>query len=73
MDYSNKSITMDNGKKYIVIEQVNYEGGIYLYLVNDNDEKDTAFVEVKDGNAVQIDPTLFKDEIFPLFAEKLNN
>lgn len=73
MDYSDKSLTMKDGREYIVIEQVNYENGIYLYLVNDADEKDTAFVEMKDGVAVQIDPKLFQEKIFPLFVEKFEN
>ena len=73
MDYSDKSITLKDGKEYIVIEQVNYEGNIYLYLVNNDDEKDARFVEMKDNNVSLIDPDLFKDVIFPLFAEKLKN
>ena len=73
MDYINKSITMNDGRKYIVIEQVNNDNNVYLYLVNDSDESDTAFVEMKDNEAVQIDPTLFQNKIFPLFLEKFNN
>ena len=38
MDYINKKITLENGKSYLVIEQVDYEGGIYLYIANPEDE-----------------------------------
>lgn len=71
MDYSDKSFTLEDGKEYIVIEQVNYNGGTYLYLVNDDDETDSAFVEVKENDLVKIDPELFKNIIYPLFIEKL--
>ena len=64
---------MKNGKDYIVIEQVEYDRKKYLYLVNDADEMDSKYVEVKDNKITQIDPNLFMEKIFPLFAEKMKN
>ena len=49
MDLSNKAITMKNGKEYLVIEQVNFEGNEYVYLVNENDYKDAMFRKVIPG------------------------
>ena len=70
MDYTDKIITMDNGKKYIVIEQVNYDLKTYLYLVNRADEKDAMFVEISNGQILKINSELFEKTIVPLFVEK---
>lgn len=70
MDYINKEFTLDNNKKYVVIEQVNYNENIYLYIANSNDENDTMYVEIKDNNLLKIEPSLFEQHIFPLFLEK---
>ena len=73
MDYIDTKFTLDNGKTYLVVEQVNYNGGIYLYISNADDENDTRFVEVKDDRVTNIDPELFEKTIFPLFMEKFRN
>ena len=73
MDYSDKSITMKDGREYIVIEQVNLDGNTYLYIVNDKDDNDTRYVEMKDNNILKIDPKLFEEKVFPLFMEKMSN
>ena len=72
MNYNDKVITMDNGEKYIVIEQVDYNGKTYLYLINKEDNKDAIFVEIKNDNILKIDPKLFSQHILPLFLEKLS-
>ncbi len=61
-----------NDKKYLVIEDVEYENKKYLYLVNDNDEKDTTFVELEGNNLYTIDPDLFLSKILPLFEKKFS-
>lgn len=70
MDYTNKKFTLGDGKSYLVITQVDYEGGIFLYIVNADDENDTKFVEVKDERLIPINPILFEQKIFHLFMEK---
>lgn len=70
MDYTNKKFTLDDGKTYLVIEQVNYEDHIYLYIANNNDENDTKFIEVKDDMLLPIDPELFESKIFSMFMDK---
>jgi hypothetical protein len=70
VDYSDKCITM-NGKEYIVIEQINYENGIYVYLVNDKDDTDTMFAEIKGNDVVMINPELFEKKLLPMFLEKI--
>lgn len=71
MDYNKKVITLEDDKKYLVIEQVDYDNHTYLYLVNDNDDKDGKFVEVTEEGISSIDPTLFQEKVLPLFLEKL--
>jgi hypothetical protein len=70
MDYTNKKITLGDGITYLVINQVNYNNSIYLYIVNKDNEDDTKFVEVKNDELLSIDPELFDTTIFPLFMEE---
>lgn len=72
MDYTNKKITLEDGTTYIVIDQLEVSNKVYLYLVNSLDEDETRFVEIRDGNILEIDPELFSKEILPLFLEKIN-
>ena len=71
MDYTDKKFTLDNGKIYIVIEQVDYNDKTYLYIVNREDEEDNKFVEINKDTLSSIDPVLFKDKLLPIFIEKL--
>lgn len=67
MSYLNKVITINDSIKYLVIEEVDLENHIYLYLVNEDDEKDSRFVEIVNGEIKTIDPILFQEQIYPLF------
>jgi len=71
MNYIDKKITLDDNKKYLVIEQVTIDDKVYLYIVNEDDKNDTSFVEVENDSIKAIDPTLFQEKILPLFLEKL--
>lgn len=73
MDYTNKQIALEDNNTYVVIEQVEYNNSIYLYIANELDEDDTKFVEIKDNEIKKIDEQLFKSEILPLFVDKFSN
>ena len=76
MNLKNNAYKLDNGKEYLVIEQVNYEEKTYVYLVNSSNENDTIFKEViLDENIkfLPIEPELFKNKIYGLFIEKLSS
>jgi hypothetical protein len=70
MDYKESKFTLEDGITYLVVEQVNYENGIYLYIANADNESDTKFVEIKDDRLIPIDPVLFDKVLFPLFMDK---
>lgn len=70
MDYKESKFTLEDGITYLVVEQVNYENGIYLYVANADNESDTKFVEIKDDRLIPIDPVLFDKVLFPLFMDK---
>lgn len=70
MDYTNKTLTLNDGIDYIVVEQVDFEDKTYLYIVNSEDEDDTRFIQINGGNILDINPELFREKIFPLFKEK---
>ena len=42
-------ITMENNNKYIVCDVIYEDNVIYLYLVNDSDDKDTIIIKEVDG------------------------
>ena len=69
MDYNDKCLTI-NGIEYIVIEQVNDNNHVYLYLVNDDKPSDTMFVEIKDNDVLTIESKLFQERIYPKFLDK---
>ena len=64
-------LTIDN-KKYIVMENVEFEDKKYVYLVNQDDLLDTLFQEIDldNQNLKPIETELFTNKIFPLFKEK---
>ena len=70
MDYTNKTLTLNDGIDYIVVEQVDFEDKTYLYIVNSEDEDDNSFIQINGGNILDINPELFREKIFPLFKEK---
>lgn len=66
-NYNNKLIKLDDGNKYIVVKQINYENNIYLHLLNRENGLDVMFVKVDGDNITTIEPNLFKDKLLPLF------
>lgn len=72
MDYTDKQYTLDDGNTYIVIEQVEFDNHVYLYIANTKDEDDTRFVEIKNNQFIKIDPVIFDNDVWPLFLEKFN-
>lgn len=70
MDYTDKIITLEDGKSYIVIDQLNIDEHIYLYMVEETNEDNSAFVEIKDGSISKIDSEIFDTKVFPMFLEK---
>lgn len=42
-------ITMDNNNKYIICDVIYEDNVIYLYLVNDDDDKDIILIKEVDG------------------------
>lgn len=72
MSYLNKVITINDNIRYLVIEEVELDNHLYLYIVNENDENDSRFVEIINGEIKMIDPVLFQEKVYPLFIEKFN-
>ena len=71
MNFDKALIRTNDNQDYLVIEAVENAGKTYLYLVNNNDESDSMFVEATEESIKSIDPDLFNEVIFPLFAKKL--
>ncbi len=71
MNYNNKVFTLKDGKKYMTIEQVEFEKKTYLYLVNVENDLDSMYVEINEDTISPIEPGLFNNYILPLFIQKL--
>lgn len=73
MNFTDKTI-LNEDNRYVVIEEVDFDGKKYVFISNPQDKNDSRFVEVEevDGNVIMhpIDPSLFKENILPLFIEK---
>lgn len=73
MNYKDKVITLDSGKEYLVIEQINVNGKIYVYLVNNNNELDTMFCIIDEEGLIEKvdrDSLEFREKVYSLFVEK---
>lgn len=76
MNFKDKIITLENNKKYLVLDIVEYEDRKYIFLINNEDETDSIFREVLAGDNLklkEIDQELFKNKIFPLFLNKFKD
>jgi len=49
-----------DGKDYIIVNEVDYKGSHYVYLVNENDEKD---IMIKKYNNEFLEPLSSKEEV----------
>lgn len=75
MNIDDKLLTLNNGKGYIVIETLDYEGKKYAYLANKDNQLDTMFVEVLTENGMmvkEIDKNYLQEKLLPLFFEKFS-
>lgn len=77
MELQDKVFIDKDNKRYIVIEKVTFDDRYFAFLMNSDNEQDSKFVEVIiDHNQPilkQVDRSLFKLSIFPLFLEKFQN
>lgn len=74
---NNKIFVLDDETRYSIIETIDYDNKIYAYLVNVEDELDSMFKEIviEDNNYSlnDINEELFKNELLPLFMEKISS
>lgn len=47
------AVTIDNGKEYIIVKAIEYNGNKYVYLVNELDELDVCIRKVITENGKQ--------------------
>ena len=76
MNIENLLFTLENGKKYMIIETVQLDGKQYAYLVNRDNEIDSMFREValtEEKGLKEIDKDLFKEKIYPMFIKKFES
>ncbi len=50
MSINHKIITLDNNKKYFVLEEISYEDNNYSLILNIDDETDINIVSIKEEN-----------------------
>ena len=54
-----------DGKDYIIVNEVDYKGSHYVYLVNENDEND---IMIKKYNNEILEPLSSKEEVNELLS-----
>lgn len=65
-------VTLENGNDYLVIEEKNYNNIKYLYLVNENDDKDFCIRKVVLDNGIDKIIALENDEEFNIAIKLFN-
>ena len=64
--------TLEDGRKYLVMFQQEYEGHLYLYLVNDEDGEDVLIQEYKNDELLGVSDEIF-DKMMELFQNRFKN
>lgn len=68
-----RTVTLDNGKEYIVASKIEYENKIYYYLVNTLDNKDIMIRKLVQNNEGNELTTISEEEfeaVIKLFLQK---
>jgi len=58
-------ITLENGKKYLISMNCDYNKKKYIYMINEEDESDIEIAEITENNTLKFvyDPELLKNII----------
>lgn len=64
-----EEITLEGGDKYVVVDNFEYKGKNYLYLISEDEEHDVALVTINDDI---IDPIKDDKEYEEVFKELVN-
>lgn len=76
MDLHGKKLILNGNEEWYVVEAVQYDGQDYVYMVNKDNNLDSMFGVVHNGEHLtidDIDPKLYTEEILPLFVDKFKN
>ena len=76
MDYTDKTITLESGKSFIVIEQVNFENETYLYTAQRELEEELGVINPYDLEPIvtyKFIPTTQMNEIVTLYIFDVTN
>lgn len=65
-------VTLENGNDYLIIEEKIYNNIKYLYLVNENDDKDFCIRKVVLDNGIEKIIALENDEEFNIAIKLFN-
>jgi len=71
---TNDIVKLSDGIEYLVVSKVNYQGGIYLYLINVADNTNVKFIELYDKEVIEVSDNSLLDELIKLIVlkERLN-
>lgn len=66
-------LTLSNGKKYVVVESINYENNEYLFLGNIDNPKDLIICKRDNDKLKMVTDEMLKFNIFRKIGEKNNS
>jgi len=67
---TNDIVKLSDGIEYLVVSKVNYQGGIYLYLINVADNTNVKFIELYDKEVIEVSDNSLLDELIKLIVLK---
>jgi len=72
-----KTLVLEDGIEYFVIDEIEYKGDTYYYFANMNDEKDVCvrkkLIENNEEYITMLDSVEELQEVLAIFAEKYKN
>lgn len=72
-DSENIVLTLDNGKKYVVVESVHIDDNEYLYLGNIDDTKDLILCKRNNDKLTIVTDNTLKFDVLKKIGEKNNS
>lgn len=66
-------ITLDDGKSYVVVSKVSYEGKLYYYIIDKDNMKNIKFLYEDNNELVEFNNKELLTKLLPLFFNEVKD
>lgn len=66
-------LTLDDNNEYVVVSKIAYEGKIYYYLVDKNNNENLKFCYESKDNLVELNDKVLVTKLLPLFLDAVKS